>query len=210
MIIQPSFNLKQILEVYPLAQYALEIVLAIIITRIITHPVNPIAKNYAKKFTKIGLFITLILVIVSTLFPDTKNLTATYNKETKHVEQIIPVNLSSKKDQVANFTIHYQNKVENNNYTIIRTIYSENTTDNYLDKLTVHFTTKNIISKEKQLTKTGKEAEIEKAFINYDNHITLKMDPDTFEEIVKAMSDNKEVIIEKEGHPLIFKIYLPK
>jgi len=210
MIIQPSFNLKQILEVYPLAQYALEIILAIIITRIITRPVNPIAKNYAKKITKIGLFIALILVITSYFFPDTKNLTATYNKETQNVEQIIPVNLSSKKDQVADFTIHYQNKVENENHTIIRTIYSENTTDNYLEKLTVHFTTKNIISKEKQLTKTGKEAEIEKAFINYDNHITLKMDPDTFEEIVKAMSDNKEVIIEKNGHPLTFKIYLPK
>ena len=201
MIIQPSFNLKQILEVYPLAQYALEIILAIIITRIITRPVNPIAKNYAKKITKIGLFIALILVITSYFFPDTKNLTATYNKETQNVEQIIPVNLSSKKDQVADFTIHYQNKVENENHTIIRTIYSENTTDNYLEKLTVHFTTKNIISKEKQLTKTGKEAEIEKAFINYDNHITLKMDPDTFEEIVKAMSDNKEVIIEKKWTP---------
>lgn len=210
MIIQPSFNLKQILEIYPLAQYALEIILAIIITRIITRPVNPIAKNYAKKITKIGLFIALILVITSYFFPDTKNLTATYNRETQNVEQIIPVNLSSKKDQVADFTIHYQNKVENENHTIIRTIYSENTTDNYLEKLTVHFTTKNIISKEKQLTKTGKEAEIEKAFINYDNHITLKMDPDTFEEIVKAMSDNKEVIIEKNGDPLTFKIYLPK
>ena len=210
MIIQPSFNLKQILEVYPLAQYALEIILTIIITRIITRPVNPIAKNYAKKITKIGLFIALILVITSYFFPDTKNLTATYNKETQNVEQIIPVNLSSKKDQVADFTIHYQNKVENENHTIIRTIYSENTTDNYLEKLTVHFTTKNIISKEKQLTKTGKEAEIEKAFINYDNHIALKMDPDTFEDIVKAMSNNKEVIIEKNGHPLTFKIYLPK
>ena len=82
MIIQPSFNLKQILEVYPLAQYALEIILAIIITRIITRPVNPIAKNYAKKITKIGLLIALILVITSYFFPDTKNLTATYNKET--------------------------------------------------------------------------------------------------------------------------------
>lgn len=210
MIIQPSFNLKQILEVYPLAQGALEIVLAIIITRIITYPSNPIAKNYAKKITKIGLFIALILGITSTLFPDTKNLTATYNKETKHVEQIFPINLSNKDDQVADFTIHYQNKTENDNHTIIRTIYSENTTDNYLDKITVHFTTKNIISKEKQLTKTGKEAEIEQGSINYDNHITLKMDPDTFEDIVKAMSDNKEVIIEKNGHPLIFKIYLPK
>lgn len=210
MIIQPSFNLKQILEVYPLAQGALEITLVIIITRIITRPVNPIAKDYAKKITKIGLFITLILGITSTLFPDTKNLTATYNKETQHVEQIFPINLSNKDDQIANFTIHYQNKVENDNHTIIRTIYSENTTDNYLEKITVHFTTKNIISKEKTLTKTGKKAEIEQAFINYDNHITLKMDPDTFEDIVKAMSDNKEVIIEKNGHPLTFKIYLPK
>lgn len=210
MIIQPSFNLKQFFEVYPIAQVALQILLVIIITRIITKPSNPIAKDYAKKFTKIGLFITLILVIVSTFFPDTKNLTATYNKDTKHVEQIFPINLSSKNDQVADFTIHYQNKVENENYTIIRTIYSENTTDNYLDKLTVHFTTKNIISKEKKVTKTGKEAEIEQAFVNYNEHITLKMDPDTFEDIVKAMSDNKDVIIEKDGHALIFKIYLPK
>ena len=210
MIIHPSFNLKQLFEVYPIAQVALQILLAIIITRIITQPSNPIAKDYAKKITKFGLVIVLILVIVSTFFPDTKNLTATYNKETKHVEQIFPINLSSKNDQVADFTIHYQNKDKNNNYTIIRTIYSENTTDNYLDKLTVHFTTKNIISKEKKVTKTGKEAEIEQAFVNYDNHITLKMDPDTFEEIVKAMSDNKEVIIEKNGHPLTFKIHLPK
>lgn len=103
MIIQPSFNLKQILEVYPLTQGALEIILAIVITRIITRPVNPIAKDYAKKFTKIGLFITLILIIVSTLFPDTKNLTATYNKETEHVEQIIPVNLNSKKRPSSRF-----------------------------------------------------------------------------------------------------------
>lgn len=210
MIIHPSFNLKQFFEVYPIAQIALQILSAIIITRIITKPANPIAKNYAKKITKFGLVIVLILVIVSTFFPDTKNLTTTYNKETKHVEQIFPINLSSKNDRVADFTIHYQNKDKNDNYTIIRTIYSENTTDNYLDKLTVHFTTKNIISKEKKLTKTGKEAEIEQAFINYDDHITLKMNPDTFEDIVKAMSDNKEVIIEKDGHPLIFKIYLPK
>lgn len=210
MIIQPSFNLKQILEVYPIAQGALQILLAIIITRIITGPSNPIAKDYAKKIIKIGLIMVLILVIVSTLFPNTKNLTATYNKETKHVEQIFPIKLSSKNDQVANFTIHYQNKDKNDNHTIIRTIYSENTTDNYLDKLTVHFTTKNIISKEKKLTKTGKEVEIEQAFVNYNEHITLKMDPDTFEDIVKAMSDNKEVIIEKDEHPLTFKIYLPK
>lgn len=210
MIIQPSFNLKQMLEVYPLAQGPLEIILAIIITRIITRPVNPIAKDYAKKITKIGLFIALILVIASYFLPDTKNLTASYNKETKHVEQIFPINLNSKNDQVADFTIHYQNKNENDNYTVIRTIYSENTTDNYLDKLTVHFTTKNIISKEKTLTKTGKETEIEQGFINYNDHITLKMDPDTFEDIVKAMSNNKEVIIEKNGHPLTFKIYLPK
>ena len=210
MIIHSSFNLKQFFEVYPIAQVALQILLTIIITRIITRPANPIAKDYAKKITKFGLVIVLILVIVSTFFPDTKNLTATYNKETKRVEQIFPINLSGKNDQVADFTIHYQNKDKNDNYTIIRTIYSENTTDNYLDKLTVNFTTKNIISKEKKVTKTGKEAEIEQAFINYDNHITLKMDPDTFEEIVKAMSDNKEVIIEKNGHPLTFKIYLPK
>lgn len=210
MIIQPSFNLKQIIEVYPIAQIALEIVLAIIITRIITRPVNPIAKDYAKKFTKIGMVIALILVITSAFFPDTKNLTATYNKETQQVEQIIPINLNNKNDEIADFTIHYQNKIENSGYTIIRTIYSENNTNNYLNKLTVHFTTKNIISKEKTLTKTGGEAEIEQAIINYDNHITLKMDPDTFEEIVKAMSDNKEVIIEKNGHPLTFKIYLPK
>ena len=210
MIIQPSFNLKQILEVYPIAQGALQILLAIIITRIITRPSNQIAKDYAKKITKIGLIMVLILVIVSILFPNTKNLTATYNKETKHVEQIFPINLSSKNDQVADFTIHYQNKDKNDNHTIIRTIYSENTTDNYLDKLTVHFTTKNIISKEKKLTKTGKEVEIEQAFVNYNERITLKMDPDTFEDIVKAMSDNKEVIIEKDGHPLTFKIYLPK
>lgn len=111
---------------------------------------------------------------------------------------------------MADYTIHYQNKVEDDNYTVIRTIYSENTTDNYLDKLTVHFTTKNIISKEKKLTKTGKEAEIEQAFINYDNHISFKMEPETFEKIVKAMSDNKEVIIEKNGRALIYKIYLPK
>lgn len=210
MIIHPSFNLKQFFEVYPIAQIALQILLAIIITRIITRPANPIAKGYAKKITKFGLVIILILVIVSTFFPDTKNLTATYNKETKHVEQIFPINLSSKHDQVADFTIHYQNKDKNDNHTIIRTIYSENTTDNYLDKLTIHFTTKNIISKEKKVTKTGKEAEIEQAFINYDNHITFKMEPDTFEKIVKAISDNKEVIIEKDGSPLIYKIYLPK
>ena len=142
MISHPSFNLKQFFEVYPIAQIALQILLAIIITRIITRPANPIAKDYAKKITKFGLVIVLILVIVSTFFPDTKNLTANYNKETKHVEQIFPINLSSKNDQVADFTIHYQNKNKNDNYTIIRTIYSENTTDNYLDKLTVHFTTK--------------------------------------------------------------------
>lgn len=152
----------------------------------------------------------MILVIVSTFFPDTKNLTATYNKETKHVEQIFPINLSSKNDRVADFTIHYQNKDKNDNYTIIRTIYSENTTDNYLDKLTVHFTTKSVISKDKKLTKTGGKAQIENAIINYDNHIVFKMDPDTFEDIVKAMSNNKEVIIEKNGHPPTFKIYLPK
>ena len=210
MIIHPSFNLKKILEVYPIAQAALQILLAIIITRIITRPSNPIAKDYAKKITKIGLVIVLILVIVSTFFPDTKNLTATYNKETQNVEQLLPLNLASKKDQVADYTIHYQTKAENDNYTVIRTIYSENTTDNYLDKLTVHFTTKNIISKEKKVTKTGKETKIEQAFINYDNHITFKMEPDTFQKIVKAMSDNKEVIIEKNGHPLTFKIYLPK
>lgn len=210
MIIQPSFNLKQILEVYPITQGALQILLAIIITRITTRPSNPIAKDYAKKITKIALVIILMLVIVSTFFPDTKNLTATYNKETQNVEQLLPLNLPSKKDQVADYTIHYQTKTENDNYTVIRTIYSENTTDNYLDKLTVHFTTKNIISKEKKLTKTGKEAEIEKAFINYGNHITFKMEPDTFQKIVKAMSDNKEVIIEKDGSPLIYKIYLPK
>lgn len=70
--------------------------------------------------------------------------------------------------------------------------------DNYLDKLTVHFTTKNIISKEKTLTKTGKEAEIEQGFINYNENITFKMEPETFENIVKAMSDKKEVIIEKD------------
>ena len=201
MIIHPSFNLKKILEVYPIAQAALQILLAIIITRIITRPSNPIAKDYVKKITKIGLVIVLILVIVSTFFPDTKNLTATYNKETQNVEQLLPLNLASKKDQVADYTIHYQTKAENDNYTVIRTIYSENTTDNYLDKLTVHFTTKNIISK---------ETKIEQAFINYDNHITFKMEPDTFQKIVKAMSDNKEVIIEKNGHPLTFKIYLPK
>ena len=97
MIIQPSFNLKQILEVYPIAQGALQILLAIIITRIITRPSNPIAKDYAKKITKIGLVIILILVIVSTFFPDTKNLTATYNKETQNVEQLLPLNLASKK-----------------------------------------------------------------------------------------------------------------
>ena len=51
MIIHPSFNLKQFFEVYPLAQGALEIVFAIIITRILTRPVNPIAKDYAKKIT---------------------------------------------------------------------------------------------------------------------------------------------------------------
>lgn len=153
MIIQPSFNLKQILEVYPIAQSALQILLTIIITRIITRPSNPIAKDYTKKITKIGLIMVLNLVIVSTLFPNTKNLTATYNKETKHVEQIFPIKLRSKNDQVANFTIHYQNKDKNDNHTIIRTIYSENTTDNYLDKLTVHFTTKNIISKEKKTNK---------------------------------------------------------
>lgn len=54
MIIQPSFNLKQTLEVYPIAQYALEIVLAIIITRIITRPANPIAKDYAKKLQNLA------------------------------------------------------------------------------------------------------------------------------------------------------------
>ena len=97
----------------------------------------------------------MILVIVSTFFPDTKNLTATYNKETKHVEQIFPINLNSKNDRVADFTIHYQNKNEN-------------------DK---------------------------QAFINYNDHITLKMDLDTFEDIVKAMSNNKEVIIEKKWTP---------
>lgn len=210
MIIQPSFNLKQILEVYPLAQSALEIILAIVITRIITHPINPITKNYAKKITKIGLFIALILVMTSYFFPDTKNLTATYNKETQNIEQLFPLNLTSKKRPSADYTIHYQTKDENDNHTVIRTIYSENTTDNYLDKLTVHFTTKNIISKEKKLTKTVKEAEIQEAFINYDNHITFKMEPDTFEKIVKAISDNKEVIIEKDGSPLIYKIYLPK
>lgn len=128
MIIQPSFNLKQMLEVYPLAQGALETVLAIIITRIITRPVNPIAKDYAKKIAKIGLFIALILVIASYFLPDTKNLTASYNKETKRVEQIFPINLNSKNDRVADFIIHYQNKNENDNYTVIRTIYSENTT----------------------------------------------------------------------------------
>ena len=72
MIIHPSFNLKQMLEVYPLAQYALEIVLAIVITRIVTHPINPIAKNYAKKITKIGLVIALILVITSAFFQTQK------------------------------------------------------------------------------------------------------------------------------------------
>ena len=36
------------------------------------------------------------------------------------------------------------------------------------------------------------------------------MEPDTFEKIVKAISDNKEVIIEKNGSPLIYKIHLPK
>lgn len=210
MIIQPSFNLKQILEVYPLAQGALKIVLAIIITRIITRPVNPIAKDYAKKITKIGLFIALILAITSAFFPDTKNLTATYNKETQNVEQIIPINISNKDNKVANYTIHYQNKVENNNYTIIRTIYSENTTNKYLDKLAVHFTTKSVISKDKKLTETGKSVETEQAFVNYNDRITFKMEPDTFEEIVKTMSDKKEVIIEKDPHALIYKIYLPK
>lgn len=119
MIIQPSFNLKQILEVYPIAQGALQILLAIIITRIITRPSNPIAKDYTKKITKIVLIIVSVSVIVSTFFPDTKNLTATYNKETQNVEQLLPLNLASKKDRVADYTIHYQTKDENDNQPLL-------------------------------------------------------------------------------------------
>lgn len=211
MVVNETFNLVRFFEIYRLAQLAFEIVVMIIIIKAFTYNANPIAKDFSKITTKIGLSIALILFTISPNFPETEHLTAKYNQEKEQVEQFILINPTQTEEPTNNYEFVNQNEITKENRAIIRTLYADTISKDPNKYLTVHITRQFVPKKYKKSKPNPDVTEI--TITNYlykkDEVFKVSMKTEDFVKIVKAMSDQQDVFIQPSTeNNQIYQLYI--